>query len=135
MKIIDKHRAEFQDELIYTEVNSGKVTVGLNSSYGALRFGQIMLDDYKNKTGRQDYRTVFHAGVVNVITENDNTNLEGEDYEMAKNAVKYAVPSTLMCSYPFATSLILDPGKFTFHHAGKIDQNMEMYTLEIESIK
>ncbi len=131
IKIIDKHRSEFQDELIHTEVNSGKMTIGLSSSYGVIRLTQMIIQDYKNKTGREDYRSVFHAGVANVLSENGLTKLEGEDHEMAKNAVKYAVASTLMCSSPFATSLILDPGEFTFHHAGTIEKNMEMYTLEI----
>jgi hypothetical protein len=128
-KLIDKHSHEFEDELIYTEAKAGRLIIGLSSSYGVMRFGRMILDDYKTKTLKQDFRIVFHAGVINLANEEEN--LKGKDYDNLVTAIKYALPSTMMCSSTFATSQVLDPGKFIFHHAGTIDQALEMYTVEI----
>lgn len=128
-KIINRHRSGFDEELLYTEVRNGRVTLGLNSSYGVMRLGRMIIKDYESKTGKHDFTIVFHTGTIDLT--DDGSQLHGTNYEDLLNAMKYAMPSTLMCSSTFATSLILDPGNFTFHHAGSIHQTMEMYSVEV----
>jgi hypothetical protein len=131
-KILDKHLPAFDEEVMYAEASDGTIVIGLNSSYGVMRLGQLVIHDYETKTGKHDSRAMFHAGVVNIPDE--NSKLQGKDYDLVRNAIKYAMPSSMMCSSSFATSLILDPGHFTFHHAGTIDEKMEMYAVEIGEV-
>ncbi|HCW06297.1 MAG TPA: hypothetical protein DGG95_02910, partial [Cytophagales bacterium] len=126
-KIVDRYRSEFEDELIFSESKSGKLLIGLNSSYGALRLARKIINDYKIKTGRSDYRSVFHAASVQL----SNNQLNGLEVENIIEAMKYALPENLMCTSAYATSLILDPGHFKFHYAGSIRNKLEMYSLEV----
>lgn len=128
-KVVERVTPDFADELKWHDIQGGKVWLGLTTSHAAIRVAQELMEHYYSLTRRRDYKTVFHAGVV------DQATWQGGDAGTAHALMKYALTDTLLCSHSFATSLVLDPGDYTFTNAGSVvtgpGVSCDVFTIEI----
>jgi hypothetical protein len=135
LNLVRAHEDEYAEELIYCFAEQGYLMMGLNTSYGAIRLSKALMESYTRKTNREDFRAGFHSGVVENQFEKPARKYVGAAFESTRAIMQLALPKSLLCSGIFTTSLVLDPGKYSFYHAGQleaiVDQKLEMYALEL----
>lgn len=122
-RLAKKMESELAQEMIALNVDGETVSAGFTSSYRAISFCKNLITDIERKSPQTKYKVGLHVGPVVVQQLDDKKTMTGTHTEILTGIFALAAPGSIYASEPFAASLVLDSGSYSFIHTGTVQLN------------
>lgn len=122
-RLAKKMEGELAQEMIALDLEGETVFAGFNSSYRAISFCKNLITEIERKSPQTKYKVGLHVSPVVVRQLEDKKTMTGTHTEILKGIFALATPGTIYASEPFAASLVLDSGSYSFIHTGTVQLN------------
>ena len=119
-RLARKMEGEMTQEMIALNFEGEAVIAGFNSSYRAISFCKSLVQDMVRKSSQTKYKVGLHAGPVVLEILEDKKIMTGTHAEILHGIFDLATTGSVYASEPFAASLVLDSGSYSFIHTGTV---------------
>ena len=123
--------SELAQEMIALDLEGETLNAGFTSSYRAISFCKNLITDIERKSPQTKYKVGLHVGPVVVRLREDKKTMTGTHTEILKGIFAVTTPETIYASEPFAASLVLDSGSYSFIHTGTVHLNEPLGTQNV----
>ena len=130
-RLAKKMENELAQEMIALDLEGEILKAGFTSSYRAISFCKNLITDIERKSQQTKYKVGLHVGPVLVRLLEEKKTMTGTHTEILKGIFAVTTPGTIYASEPFAASLVLDSGSYSFIHTGTVHLNEPLGTQNV----